>query len=162
MAKAAVESEPRFSVDARELERGGPSYSVDTLTELRTEYQDRSLCLLLGMDAFLNLPSWCRWEELIGLAHIVVAHRPGWQAPIEGVLGKLVREHSTEALQDLSTSRAGRIFITPVTQLEISATGLRKFIREGSDLKYLVPKGVEAIIADTGCYLGERVRGVND
>ena len=162
MAKVAVESEARFSVDARELERGGASYSVDTLTGLRAEHQDRSLCLLLGMDAFLSLPSWRRWEELIGLAHIVVAHRQGWQAPIEGVLGKLVREHSTEVPRDLSTSRSGRVFITPVTQLEISATRLRKFIREGSGPKYLVPKGVGVIIAETGCYSGERVGGVND
>ena len=162
MAKMAVESDARFSVDAREIEREGVSYSVDTLTGLRAEHQDRSLCLLLGMDAFLSLPSWRRWEELIGLAHIVVAHRPGWQAPTEGVLGKLVRGHATEVPQDLSTSRSGRILITPVTQLEISATSLRKLIREGFDPKYLVPKGVGTIIAETGCYSKERVGCVND
>jgi nicotinate-nucleotide adenylyltransferase len=162
MAKVAVESDARFSVDARELEREGVSYSVDTLMGLRAEHQDRSLCLLLGMDAFLSLPSWHRWEELIGLAHIVVAHRPGWQAPTDGVLGKLVREHSTEVPQDLSTSRSGRIFITPVTQLEISATSLRKLIRKGFDPKYLVPKGVGTIIAETGCYSEERIGCVND
>jgi len=155
MVEAAVESEARFSVDTRELEREGPSYSVDTLTGLRTEHQDRPLCLLLGMDAFLSLPNWQRWEELIGLAHIVVAHRPGWQAPVEGDLGDLVREHATEAPQDLRAASSGRVFITPVTQLEISATGLRKLIRAGLDPKYLVPESVRAIITETECYAGE-------
>ena len=155
MVEAAVESEARFSVDTRELEREGPSYSVDTLTGLRTEQQDRPLCLLLGMDAFLSLPNWRRWEELIGLAHIVVAHRPGWQAPVEGDLGDLVREHATEAPQDLVAAPSGRVFITPVTQLEISATGLRKLIKAGLDPKYLVPESVRAIITETECYAGE-------
>jgi len=155
MVEAAVESEARFSVDTRELEREGPSYSVDTLTGLRTEHQDRPLCLLLGMDAFLSLPNWQRWEELIGLAHIVVAHRPGWQAPVEGDLGDLVREHATEAPQDLRAASSGRVFITPVTQLEISATGLRKLIRAGLDPKYLVPESVRGIITETECYAGE-------
>lgn len=155
MVRAAVESEARFSVDTRELEREGPSYSVDTLTGLRTEHEDRSLCLLLGMDAFLSLPDWHRWEELIDLVHIVVAHRPGWQAPVDGALGGLVRRHATAAPQDLVARRCGRVFVTPVTQLDISASGLRGLIRAGRDPRYLVPEPVRAIIQETECYAGE-------
>lgn len=157
MVRAALEGEPRFSVDTRELEREGPSYSVDTLTELREELQDRPLCLLLGMDAFLGLPDWHRWEELIGLAHIVVAHRPGWQAPFEGALGGLVQARITETPRDLLATRSGRIYITPVTQLEISATGLRGLIGAGRDPRYLVPERVKDIIRETECYAGESI-----
>ena len=64
MVRAAVAGQPAFVVDDREVRRSGVSYSVDTLTELRAEYPDRSLCLLLGMDAFLGLPNWHRWREL--------------------------------------------------------------------------------------------------
>ena len=62
MVKAAVASQPAFVVDDREVRRTGVSYSVDTLTEVRKEFPDRSLCLLLGMDAFLGLPNWHRWR----------------------------------------------------------------------------------------------------
>ncbi len=85
--KAAVASEKRFVVDDREIRRAGASYSVDTLTELRGEYPDRSLCLMLGMDAFLGLPNWHRWRDILDLAHVVVWHRPGWKAPEKGPLG---------------------------------------------------------------------------
>src|SRR5262245_12412890 len=88
MVKAAVAGQPAFTVDDREVRRSGVSYSVDTLAELRAEHPDRSLCLLLGMDAFLGLPNWHRWRELLDLAHIVVAHRPGWRAPPSGPLGQ--------------------------------------------------------------------------
>src|SRR5205807_1734023 len=74
MVRAAVADQPSFVVDDREVRRSGVSYSVDTLTELRPEYPQASLCLLLGMDAFLGLPNWHRWRELLTLAHIVVAH----------------------------------------------------------------------------------------
>src|SRR2546429_9804654 len=77
MVRAAVADQPSFVVDDREVRRSGVSYSVDTLTELRREYPGRSLCLLLGMDAFLGLPNWHRWRGLLALAHIVVAHPPG-------------------------------------------------------------------------------------
>ena len=155
MVRAAVESEARFSVDTRELGRRGPSYSIDTLTELRAEHEDRSLCFLLGMDAFLGLPDWHRWEEMIGLVHIVVAHRPGWQVPVDGELGDLVRKHATKASQDLLVQRCGRIFLTPVTQLAISASGLRGLIGVGLDPRYLVPEPVRAIIQETECYAEE-------
>ena len=155
MVRAAVESEARFSVDTRELRRRGPSYSIDTLTGLRAEHEDRSLCFPLGMDAFLGLPDWHRWEELIGLVHIVVAHRPGWQDPVDGELGDLVRKHATKVPQDLLVQRCGRIFLKPVTQLAISASGLRGLIRTGLDPRYLMPESVRAIIQETECYAEE-------
>src|SRR5579884_1723014 len=80
MVQAAVADQQAFVVDDREVRRTGISYSVDTLTELRGEYPDRSLCLLLGMDAFLGLPNWHRWRDLLDLAHVCVATRPGWKA----------------------------------------------------------------------------------
>ena len=154
MVRAAIQGEGRFSVDTRELERPGPSYSVDTLTELRAEHPDVPLCMLLGMDSFLSLPQWHRWEAMFGLAHLVVVHRPGWQAPAEGVLGGLVVERATEHRGDLHESLCGRLFIMPVTQLEISASEVRELISGGLDPKYLIPDSVREIIIETKCYAG--------
>ena len=103
MVRAAAEVETRFIVDTREMDRGGPSYTFDTLTGLRDENKEKSLCLLLGMDAFLSLPKWHRWKELIDLAHIVVAHRPGWKVPTAGELGVFVRKRLAHGPQDIAT-----------------------------------------------------------
>ncbi len=121
MLEAALAGLPWCSVDRRELNRDGPSWSVLTLEELRGEAGERSLCMILGMDAFLSLRSWHRWEELAGLAHLIVAHRPGWQPPLSGELGDFVRAHLSEDVHELHTRPAGRLYIHEVTQLEISS-----------------------------------------
>jgi nicotinate-nucleotide adenylyltransferase len=139
-------------VDDREVRRTGVSYSVDTLTELRAENPDRSLCLLLGMDAFLGLPNWHRWRELLDLAHIVVAHRPGWKAPTMGPLGEVMVDRGTGGIRDLHDRPAGRIYVHAVTQLEISSTELRQLIVAGRDPRYLVPDEVRRLIRETRCY----------
>ena len=152
MVRAAVRGEPRFSVDTRELERPGPSYTVDTLESLRGDHGQRSLCLLLGMDAFLSLPRWRRWEELPGLANIVVAHRPGWQPPGEGPLADLLERCGAESVTDLHEPGAGRVLVTPVTQIDVSASGIRQSTATGEDPRYLVPDSVRDIILETECY----------
>jgi nicotinate-nucleotide adenylyltransferase len=152
MVRAAVEDEPGFSVDDREVRRTGLSYSVDTLTELRAEHPDRSLCLLLGMDAFLGLPGWHRWREILGLAHVVVAHRPGWKAPTQGPLGEVMVDHGTGTVRELHELVAGRVYVHAVTQLEISSTELRQLISRGGDPRYLVPDSVCRVLRDTGWY----------
>ena len=152
MVQAAVADQQAFVVDDREVRRTGVSYSVDTLTELRAEYPDRSLCLLLGMDAFLGLPNWHRWRDLLGLAHIVVAHRPGWKAPTMGPLGEVMVDHGTGAIRELHEKTAGRIYVHAVTQLEISSTELRQLIVAGRDPRYLVPDEVRHILRESRCY----------
>jgi nicotinate-nucleotide adenylyltransferase len=150
--RAAIADQPSFIVDDREVRRSGVSYSVDTLAELRHQFPERSLCLLLGMDAFLGLPGWHRWRELLALAHIVVAHRPGWRAPTTGPLGELMVDHGTGSIRLLHEERAGWVYVRAVTQLEISSTELRALITSGGDPRYLVPDPVRQIILETRCY----------
>jgi nicotinate-nucleotide adenylyltransferase len=152
MVEAAIRNEAGFVADARELERAGPSYTVDTLASFRAEFASRSLCLLLGMDAFLGLPEWHRWRELSTLAHVVVAHRPGWEAPTSGPLGELLRERRAGSAAELTASPAGFVHVQPVTQLEISGTDLRDSLRAGRDPKFLLPDSVRQIILETECY----------
>jgi nicotinate-nucleotide adenylyltransferase len=152
MVSAAIAGISAFVVDDRELRRRGMSYSVDTLTELRAENPGRSLCLLVGMDAFLGLPTWHRWQEIFDLAHVVVAHRPGWKAPMTGPLGEVMVDRGTGSVRDLHTAPAGKVYVHAVTQLEISSTDLRQLILSGRDLRYLVPDSVRELILSTGCY----------
>mgnify|MGYP006284056031 CR=1 FL=1 len=150
--RAAIEGEPRFVLDDRELRRDGPSYSVDTLLDLRAEFAHRSLCLVVGMDAFLGLPQWHRWQEILELAHLVVAHRPGWHAPEHGALGELLAARGTRRAEDLHETRAGRVYVRAVTQLEISSSAIREIVRMGLDPRYLVPDPVRRLLAASDCY----------
>jgi len=150
--RAAVADQPGFVVDDREVRRVGRSYSVLTLGELRAELPDTPLCLIVGMDAFLGLPTWHRWTELLELAHVVVAPRPGWVAPASGLLGDLLAERRAGSAGALHNALAGRILIQPVTQLEISSTELRDLLAAGRDPRYLVPDPVRALIRATHSY----------
>lgn len=152
LLRAAVEGEPRFSVDDRELMRAGPSWTVDTLVELRAEFPARPICLVVGMDAFLGLAQWHRWEEIVELAHLLVAHRPGWQPPREGVLGDLLRERRAEEAATLHAAPGGSIAVCAVTQLEISSSAIRELARAGREPRYLVPDPVCRLLAASGCY----------
>jgi nicotinate-nucleotide adenylyltransferase len=156
MVQAATQGQPGFVVDDREIRRAGLSYSVDTMRTLRADFAHDSLCLIVGMDAFLGLPKWHQWRELLDLAHLVVAHRPGWRAPSMGPLGELLVDRGTGRIGDLHESPAGRIYIHAVTQLEISSTEVRKLIAAGRDPRYLMPDAVRAIIDETGCYRPKR------
>jgi nicotinate-nucleotide adenylyltransferase len=153
MVEAAIRGEPGFVADDRELNRPGLSYTFETLTSFRGDLgADRPLCLLLGMDAFLGLPQWHRWGDLLELAHVVVAHRPGWAVPRVGVLGDWLARRRAPGAAELATRPAGFVHVQPVTQLEISSTDLRDTLRAGRDPKYLVPDGVRQIILETECY----------
>ena len=154
MVELATSGQPEFIVDDRELRREGPSYSVDTLNSLRQEFPGRSLCLIIGMDAFLGLPEWHRWDEILDFAHLVVAHRPGWQAPADGVLGELLSDHRTANVSDIHGATNGYVYVRAVTQLEIASTEIRKLIASGRDPRFLMPDAVRDAILECACYSG--------
>jgi nicotinate-nucleotide adenylyltransferase len=152
LVHAAVADQPGFVVDDREVRRAGPSYTVLTLGELREQLPATPLCLIVGMDAFLGLPTWHRWQELLELAHVVVAPRPGWVEPSTGALGDLLAARRATSPDALHRAIAGNVHIQPVTQLEISSTDLRALLAAGHDPRYLVPDAVRDTLRRTGCY----------
>jgi len=154
MVQVATQGQPGFVVDDCELKRDGPSYTIDTLTAKRKEHRDASLGLIIGMDAFLGLATWHRWDEILKFAHIIVAHRPGWIAPDTGDLGELIGEHGTHCVDDLHNEHHGRIHIHAVTQLEIASTEIRELIAAGRDPRFLMPDAVRDVIVESGCYAG--------
>ena len=146
MLEAAIGDEPALLPDDRELRRQGPSYTVDTLSDLRRELGNIPVCLLLGMDAFAALHTWHRWQQLIELTHIVVASRPEVHLPVTGAVMDLFKRHKTTDLRDLQRMPAGRIVLQPIPLLDISASRLRALIGSGRDPRYLLPEPVIALI----------------
>lgn len=139
LLETALRDQPGFVLDTRELEREGPSYMVDTLESLRAE-RDETLCLVLGVDAFLGLPTWHAWRRIPELAHLVVTARPGF-ALDASMLEQLPAAIAHRA-SDLASEPAGRILLQSVTQLDISSTLIRTQLQQGKSIRYLLPDAV--------------------
>lgn len=152
MVELAIAGEPRFVCDTRELHRQGPSYTVDSLLELRAELgEQQGLCLVMGCDALLGLPGWHRWDELLDFAHLVIMARPGWNLPSEGAVAGLLRDHAG-SIEDLSQQAAGRVITRTLRPQDISATNIRGLLQLGLSARYLLPESVLAYIAERGLY----------
>lgn len=155
MLDLAVEDAPTLCVDRRELERDGPSYTVQTLRALRTADPDRPVALLLGADAFLGLPGWREWRALFGLAHFVIADRPGEACRPETLAGALAEEAAGRWTDDsaaLAAAPAGRVLALGQPLHDVSATDLRARIASGRPWQHLVPGAVAAYILSEGLY----------
>jgi nicotinate-nucleotide adenylyltransferase len=157
MTRLAVQGNPRFEVDDRELKRAAVSYTYDTLFELRAEAGDRPLCLLMGADAFCLLTTWHRWQELLDLAHLIVARRPGFAldalaASLPGPLrAEYLRRHRAERGGHV-LAPGGGIFTHELTALDVSATALRGLFARGSSVRYLLPDAVITYIEQHHLY----------
>lgn len=157
MVECAVATEPALFADPREIKRANPSYTVDTLEELRSEMPTTPLCLLIGIDAFLGFPSWHRWQEILDLAHIVVAHRPQYHLPSTGMIAELIEARLQQEVAYIHENLAGGILLRPITPLEISATDIRKQIAMGRNPRYLLPNRVYDYIKQHGTYSISRI-----
>ncbi|HZV63087.1 MAG TPA: nicotinate-nucleotide adenylyltransferase [Methylophilaceae bacterium] len=150
MLRLAIDENSKFICDDLEIQRyreqQQPSYTIETLLSLKqTVRSETTLCLLLGGDAFLGLPTWHRWEELLKHCHIVVAHRPNTRLELGNFpqLLKTVWEKSATAdVGVLKQKRNGHILMQPITALDISATRIRNDLRQGKNPRYLLPDAV--------------------
>ena len=152
MLKAAVAAEPRLAVDGRELQRGGISYTVDTLQSLREELDDTPIGLILGMDAFSQLASWREWRQLPDLAHLLIARRPGARLPEDPVVSNLLQALQVIKPRDLHDRPNGGIHIFDLPALDISSTRIRAMIQHGCSPRYLLPDAVLDIIGNHQLY----------
>ena len=141
--RAALSRQNRLQLDERELSRQGPSYTIDTLIELRGEIgANRSLVLLLGRDAFLGLANWYRWHELFDYAHIGVLSRPGHSPEWPDELTAAVASRFIPASSLADHQPFGKVFEIAVSALDISATAIRQLLNHGGDPRYLIPDAV--------------------
>jgi nicotinate-nucleotide adenylyltransferase len=154
MLRAAVGKTPGLRVEDRELRRPGPSYMFDTLSEIRAEAGRVPLCLLLGMDAFMGLPGWHRWRELIELAHLVVVRRPNTVSPLEPTMREFLTTYQARHEDELRGGEAGRILIHEIPALTVSATEIRTMLATGRNPRYLLPDAVLAVIEREQLYRG--------
>jgi nicotinate-nucleotide adenylyltransferase len=142
MLGEAIGDQPGLSIDRRELDRSGPSYMLDTLKSLRVELPNTPLCLLIGRDAFNELPTWYCWRELFDQTHFLVLERPGHLPSMSTELHAELQGRRVTRPDQLQQQRAGLVLTWQATQLAISATRIRGMIAGGYSPRYLLPDPV--------------------
>ncbi len=158
MVRMAIEGNPFFELSDIECKRKGVSYTVETLRELKGSLGNRNFVFIMGIDSFLELPLWYRPEEVIELADIAILNRPPHK--IEELYSSIyVRHNSEQKIGDvkiLELSSGKNLYVMPVTGLNISASEIRKLLKNGKSIKYLLPESVESYIISKGLYKKDR------
>ncbi len=155
MLRRAVSGNPYFSVSEMEMERGGRSYTIDTVRELKKKERDIDASLIVGNDSFNDITSWREYEELLKLASFIVVHRPGYavKKPAEALPVELARKFWYDAGSGSFMSPFGTVITyLGTTLLDISSSDIRRRVREGGSVKYLLPPQVEELISERGLY----------
>lgn len=153
MLAAAVGDQPGLVVDRRELDRAGPSRTLDTLASLRAESgAERPLCLVIGADAFEHFADWHGPQDILALAHLIVMRRPDAREPSDWRVRSMLERHRAPRPECLRQAPGGRIWSQDVTQLAISATAIRAMRAAGRSPRYLLPDPVLDIIERAGLY----------
>ena len=154
MLELAIKDFPYFKVDDMEITRKEISYSIDTVRALK-EKNDARIYFILGADAFCELRTWNNYKELLFLCDFVVMTRPtAPEVDIKKIFPpEIFKRFRYDKIRNVYESDTGtNIFYIDVTPLDISSTNIRKLIREGKSIKYLLPKDVEEYILSNGLY----------
>ncbi len=152
IVRAAIADDPRFVVDDRELRRGGPSYTILTLEEMRVERGAQPIAMIVGMDAFAGIESWHRAREIVHFAHIVIARRPAASLPAGGLAGELLRTRRCDDPARLAEAPSGHVLVSENTEIDLSSSAVRAVVAAGRDPRYLMPEAARRIILATGSY----------
>jgi nicotinate-nucleotide adenylyltransferase len=160
--RLAVEGNPRFEVDALEIERGGRSYSVDTLRSIGARVAPERPVFLIGEDAFADLGTWREPEKVLALAHFAVITRPPQQRAslADGLPPALLADLVIAADGRSARHRSAGTWLrrVEITALDVSASDLRARLREGRSVRYLLPEAVRIAVLASGAY-GRRGNG---
>ena len=153
MLHLAQQEFPSLAIDSREMDRGGPSYMVDTLQELRNEYPHRSLLLLVGQDAANRLHTWHEWEQLFELSNLVILTRPGETFEYRHDLELEIENRQVLQVEELTSSEYGRVLQLQVSPVDISATTIQSVMRLGRSPKSMLPALVMEYVVRNRLYL---------
>lgn len=159
MVRQAVLPNPRFDVSDMEIRRGGRSYTIDTVIDLQQTYQGVDMYFITGLDSFLDIQTWREWKRLLSLCWFVVLSRPGYRFSDLGRLGFM---HGSErellsldrgVINHMDIRREGiAVCLDRIPLYDISSTDIRRRIREGRTVKYLLPDQVETYIIEHKLY----------
>jgi nicotinate-nucleotide adenylyltransferase len=140
MTRLAIAGDPKLELSPLEMERPGPSYTVDSVEELRHLYAGDALYLLMAADSLAQIDTWREPDRLLSMIEWAVGPRPGSPLPARA------------ALRQRFGRAAGRIHLLDGPSLDVSASEIRRRVAAGRTIRYLVPVAVERHIAERGLY----------
>ena len=138
MLNLALEKFSTLEIDSREILRGGGSYMIDTLLELKQIYREEPICLIIGMDSFLKIKTWKDWQEFSKLVHLVILQRQGFNI-IDSSLDSF---HSTKEVNELRIESNGLLYFSNCPKINISSSDIRSRIAANQNLDDLLPKSI--------------------
>jgi nicotinate-nucleotide adenylyltransferase len=146
MIELVLAEQQAFSLNTLEIDRNGPSYSIDSLREIRRQ-SDSILTLVLGADTFNAFDSWKLPREILQLANLVVCHRPGFE-----VDRKMFSQHRVASVEELSTHTAGAILVLEVEAIDCSSSAVRAALNAGKIPRQYLPPPVADYIDKHNLY----------
>lgn len=154
MVRLAIAGNPLFDIDLREMRRETPSWTADTLIELREERGNaQPLAFIIGQDSLLSLPNWHRGLELLDYCHLLVCQRPGYPQQMTSADEQAwLSRHQTDDPQALHQHPAGLIYLAQTPLIDISATEIRQRRHHGQSCTDLLPEAVSAFMDREGLY----------
>jgi nicotinate-nucleotide adenylyltransferase len=138
MLNLAVDNFSTLEIDSREINRGGGSYMIYTLCELKQIYKDEPICLIIGMDSYLKIKTWKDWQEFSKLVHLVILQRQGFKL-IDSALDSF---HTTKEVHQLKLESNGLLYFSNCPKINISSSDIRSRIAANQNLDDLLPKSV--------------------
>lgn len=158
MLALAVQGCPALGVDDRECRQATPSYAINSLRAIRAERPGTRLYYLMGQDAFNQFHTWLDWRGIFGLAHIVVAARPGAATQLDVELAREVGDRQVADVAGLRSAKSGNILFMEMSMLDISSSQIRSRLSRHEAIDDLVPATVADYIHTNGLYTPEKIQ----
>ncbi|QTL38930.1 nicotinate-nucleotide adenylyltransferase [Xenorhabdus budapestensis] len=154
MVHLAVQDNPLFTVDTRELQRQTPSYTIETLKSFREEVGEQCpLAFIIGQDSLQSIHTWHCWAELLDICHLLVCSRPGYARQLATPeMQKWLEQHQIDTPASLSQKSHGYIYLAKTPLLDISATDIRQRHQQGLSCDDLLPPSIQNYIDSQNLY----------
>lgn len=159
MVRRAISGNAHFALSDIEVKRGGKSYTIDTIEEVHSAHPNAQFFFITGVDSFLEIRTWKRWEELLSLCSFVILSRPGYCFSdllkidfMNDAASEVIALDRGDVRQAFLRIGPFTLYLETISHFEISSTDIRKRIRKGRSIKYLLPETVEHYIINNKLY----------
>jgi nicotinate-nucleotide adenylyltransferase len=153
MLQLAIDDHPLLTSDDLELRKSTPSYSIETVQQIRQQVgEETPLFFCIGMDSLLTIDSWHHWQQLLDYCHLAICPRPGYKLPIKGHLAEWIEQNLCDDIDRIKTLAQGCLHLCKIPLKDISSTAIRDSIKCAQSIDHLTPKSVVNFIIKHSLY----------